>query len=238
MNGWIEDCSANCDSKGPCPKKISPVQLISKKMGNSDGSCFILGEKEYADQFLTTVGMSWWLCIFSCITTSHCCVARTPWASISCPPPPVKASFSKVPLAASAPFQCFLLVCAIRRWGDRGQAWSLSMVLTDHPNNWLSSGPLSCQVFPNKCLTPLYPQPSLILDLGWSASTLCAFSTHGPRKLNPHLIRSDKGCSQLSVCQPCWCGEGADKSDGEVQTGQCLWRGAAWLHRGLFVGQS
>lgn len=36
---------------------------------------------------------------------------------------------------------------------------------------------------------------------------------------------SDKGCSQLSVCQARWCREAADKSDGEVQTGQCLWGG-------------
>lgn len=59
-------------------------------------------------------------------------------------------------------FQLDVCVCVF--WGGgRGQAGSLSMVLTDHQNNWLSSGLLSCHLLPRKRLTQLYPQPSLLL---------------------------------------------------------------------------
>lgn len=51
-----------------------------KKMGKSDGSCFIVGEGKKAEQFPTT-GMSWWPCILSCITSWAVTSSLT---SISC----------------------------------------------------------------------------------------------------------------------------------------------------------
>ena len=74
-------------------------------------------------------------------------------------------------LAALWPFQCFLLVCVVGR-GPRGQAvvtaWSLSMVLTDHPNNSLNSQPLlyvKCFLQTVRGLNQLFVKVKLILEL-------------------------------------------------------------------------
>lgn len=143
------------------------------------------------------------------------------------------------------PFQCFLLVCAFG-WGvPRGQAGSLSMVLTDL--SW-AQGHTHVKWVPSS-VWYTYTQLSLIFRaIARSVSNFSALITNmSLLKLESHLhlafkrescSTSDKGGSQLSVCQAGWCREGADKLDSEVLRGQCPWRGPAWLHRGLFVGQS
>lgn len=68
----------------------------------------------------------------------------------------------------------FLLVCVVGPVGrgPRGQAvvtaWPLSVVLTDHPNNWLNSQPLlyvKCFLQTMRGLNELFVKVKLILEL-------------------------------------------------------------------------